>query len=313
MTSPRPLIIGSGDDPHVRAVVDALGRGAPYIVDACSLTQSSYLISEEGLEFGDGGALFRPGCGTRGWIRRLAPAGWGRGTVLGSRTAAAQASAVSLLAAACRLPSVEWLTPIDPLLIAESKVGQITAALRLGIATPATVITNRRDRAQQALGDRVVIKPLGPGHFQTDAGTAAVVYATAVDLSDPQFDDLGDTPFLIQKLLVTKEHLRVVTVKDQVFVAALPAADYPLDWRADAAAHRSFRALGKPPVEVADGAVALANALGLGSSSQDWVITAEGAYMLDINPGGQWLFLPATLAASITAAIAAWLQRGDRV
>jgi hypothetical protein len=50
----------------------------------------------------------------------------------------------------------------------------------------------------------------------------------------------------------------------------------------------------------------LSAALGVGYSSQDWIEDVDGAhYFLDLNPGGQWLFLP--FADEVTAAIADWL------
>jgi hypothetical protein len=50
----------------------------------------------------------------------------------------------------------------------------------------------------------------------------------------------------------------------------------------------------------------------LGYSSQDWVIAPTGAALfLDLNPAGQWLFLPADVAEAATTAIARWLIGED--
>jgi hypothetical protein len=35
----------------------------------------------------------------------------------------------------------------------------------------------------------------------------------------------------------------------------------------------------------------IAAALGLTQSSQDWLLTNDGAVFLEANPGGEWLFL----------------------
>ena len=51
----------------------------------------------------------------------------------------------------------------------------------------------------------------------------------------------------------------------------------------------------------------LADALKVGYSSQDWVVGEGQPYFLDLNPGGQWLFLPDPTSADVTEAIAAWL------
>ncbi len=159
------------------------------------------------------------------------------------------------------------------------------------------------------LGPTVVIKPLGPGHFTTSDKKAAVVYATLVDLRDPAFTELGPSPFLIQEQLLTKMHLRVVTVKDQSWVTALDGAGLPLDWRSEEAAHSSFVTLTKAPLELSSQAVELARSLGLGYSSQDWVCTeSDELVLLDVNPSGQWLFLPDEIGSDVARAIAAWLR-----
>ncbi|HVE45526.1 MAG TPA: hypothetical protein VNA57_02100 [Acidimicrobiales bacterium] len=52
----------------------------------------------------------------------------------------------------------------------------------------------------------------------------------------------------------------------------------------------------------------MAGALGVGYSSQDWVVDRSGQpWFLDLNPGGQWLFLPEPAASAVTASVAAWL------
>ena len=122
------------------------------------------------------------------------------------------------------------------------------------------------------------------------------------------FADLGHTPFLFQQRLDAWCHLRVVTVAGQVWVAALEARDRPLDWRADPVAHDSFVQVTAPPDDVTAGALSMAHHLRLGSSSQDWVLTADGPFLLDVSPAGQWLFLPEPIAPSVTVAIAGWLS-----
>lgn len=47
--------------------------------------------------------------------------------------------------------------------------------------------------------------------------------------------------------------------------------------------------------------------MNVGYSSQDWVETGAGKYFLDLNPSGQWLFLPAPVSVEVTNALAAWL------
>ncbi len=305
------LIIGDRVDPHVQDVIKYLDGTRVTVIDAALVADMNYVLTEDHLQLADREMTFSSGA-ARGWVRRLAPPEWGLGHPAGSREAAAQAATISLIAGIARVPGIEWLTRIDPLLIAESKLVQIQAARAIGIRTPTTLVTGSNDQAQRKLGPQVVIKPLGPGHFTADDGAGAVVYATAVDLRDPDFADLGPTPFLIQEHISAQRHLRVVTVNERCWVAELEANGRPLDWRAQDAAHHSFRASSIGRESIGAAATSLALRLGLGYTSQDWIVTPDdNEVLLDVNPAGQWLFLPPDLGSEVSQAIATWL--GDKV
>jgi hypothetical protein len=105
-------------------------------------------------------------------------------------------------------------------------------------------------------------------------------------------------------------HARVVTVCDKAFLARLTAAGLPIDWRQDAVAHKSFVPFWDE--ELAEEAVALAAACRVGYSSQDWIQDRGGRWwFIDLNPGGQWLFLPPPVSDSITQAMAGWLDGSE--
>jgi glutathione synthase/RimK-type ligase-like ATP-grasp enzyme len=301
------IIIGDPRDPHVEVVVAHLATAV--VLDASTLASRPYWLTEDAGEFDN--LRFGADQPTRGWVRRLAPADWGAGVVSGTHAAVAHAAQLSLMAALGRTPGITWLSPLDSLLVGESKIVQAQAASRLGIRTPRTVVTNSREEAEARLGRHVVIKPLGPGQFTREDGTEAVVFATSVDLADPQFTELGPTPFLIQELIQASTHMRVVTVGDRSWVACLEAAERPLDWRSQTAAHSSFIASRQIDEPVGALATRLAGELGLGYSSQDWVKTPDDdLVLLDVNPGGQWLFLQSPIAQEVAHAIAAWLRGG---
>lgn len=298
------IIIGDLSDPHVDVVVAHLDSAV--VLDAATFSSRPYWLTDNACELGD--LSIGADHPTRGWIRRLAPASWSVGVVAGTHAAVAQAAQLSLIAALGRSPGITWLSSLDSLLVGESKIVQAQAASRLDIRTPRTVVTNCREQAEGRLGRHVVIKPLGPSQFTQGDGTEAVVFATSVDLADPRFADLGPTPFLIQELIPVSCHMRVVTVGGRSWIAGLEAAGRPLDWRSQAEAHSSFVAWAGADEPVGTLATDLAAELGLGYSSQDWVKTLEGdLVLLDVNPGGQWLFLPSPIAEEVPLAIAEWL------
>ncbi|MGW9157452.1 hypothetical protein [Microbacterium sp. NPDC055665] len=79
----------------------------------------------------------------------------------------------------------------------------------------------------------------------------------------------------------------------------------PADWRRTAENHTSFEDQGDVNADIANGAIAIAGHFELGYSSQDWVETFEGRIvLLDVNPSGQWLFLPERVGEEVAMALA---------
>lgn len=213
---------------------------------------------------------------------------------------------VNLLVAVASGLGIEWLSPLDRLNLAENKALQNLVARSVGIRTPATAIVSDSSRIPTALGDPVVVKPLGPGAFRDDDDVMHVVHANLLPRSSETLDALAGAPFLIQQRLVAQEHLRIVTVRDQAWCCSLSAEGLPLDWRREDEAHDGFRpADGYDDVLVQ--ALRIATELGVGYSSQDWIVTKDAVWFIDLNPGGQWLFLPDPVADDVTRAIATWL------
>ncbi len=246
----------------------------------------------------------------RGWIRRLAPARWDHGVRLGSHRAAVLASRLTLLAAIVRDPALTWLTGVDDLFAAENKIVQYRAAITAGIRVPEFAVSGDRRELSRRLDEPFVLKPLGPGNFNDEDGQSQVVLARETWEADLAGVDLLEAPFLAQRLVQTHVHLRVVTVAEHAWVAELDASGLPLDWRAHGPAHSSFRA-SSGWKEVERAAVSLAAALRTGFTSQDWVVDDKGPEFLDLNPGGQWLFLPDAVAGAVSTALAGWLRAGE--
>jgi hypothetical protein len=142
---------------------------------------------------------------------------------------------------------------------------------------------------------------LATGYYTSADGPRAV-FTSSLTADDVARTDFADAPFVAQERLNALEHLRVVTVGSTGWVASLNAVERPLDWRREECAHFSWISADRP--DVVANAVAVAAALGVGFSSQDWVLDEQGEVFLDLNPGGQWLFLPDEVAGAATTAIA---------
>lgn len=295
------LIVGSATDPHVAAVVACM-RQAPVIVDAATLRDAPITLTADAVMVD--GRRFDRG---RGWIRRLAPEGWTESLMGSGLSAAEHSAAVSALASIARNDRVTWLTPLDVYGAAENKPLQYRRAGQAGVPVPEWIVTTDASRIPR--GGHWVSKPLGRGSFIDDDGAGWVVPTTSVDV-DHDRESLLRVPFLLQRRIEVATHSRVVTVGDEVFSATLPAGDLPLDWRMSTAGHEGFIDVPAPDA-VHELARAAAAALDVGYSAQDWVKDEQGAWwFIDLNPAGQWLFLPSCTADPVSAAIASFLDQG---
>lgn len=202
--------------------------------------------------------------------------------------------------------ALEWLTPYWDMIRAENKLVQYYVAHACGVPTPETAVTSHVEHVPAALGDQFVVKPLGAGDF-ISSGAAYAVHARRVSRSDVRLGALQGAPFLLQAHVPAVAHLRIVTVRDRVWTSRLDADGLPLDWRAAPEAHSMWTAC-RGCADVERSALDLARCVGVGYSSQDWVIDARGTHwFLDLNPAGQWLFLPEPVADEVTLEIATWL------
>lgn len=305
----RIVIIGDIQDPHVSAVVNSMPHEGVVVIDSVHAAELIRVLDGDATVLTDlqGNTCCVKGeTAMRGWLRRLAPAGSDHGIALGSRHSAMLAARLTLLAGLIRDPAITWVTPVDALFAAENKIVQYRAAAAAGIRVPRFLVNDDPLALARELGEPFVLKPLGPGDFVDDHGQNRVVFVKPLRASDLSGVDMRQAPFLAQQKLEARWHLRVVTCRNCAWVAQLDPRGLPTDWRMQEAAHRSFLSTRDwPTVERA--ALHLAARLGVGFSSQDWIVDDDGPAFIDLNPGGQWLFLPQDVSAPATAHLANWL------
>jgi hypothetical protein len=302
------VVIGSADDPHIEAVLTASGHANDAIVvDAQSIQELSWSVGPTSARIGDRVV----DSGARGWVRRIAPAGYQNELKLGSVEAAEHSAWLALMTSLMRLDIIDWLSPFEVVMRAEDKVVQYAACEKLGILYPDTVVTSTPMGLRERFGSEVVVKPLGASHFSDAEAQFKIVAAQPLATDDERLFKLAGAPFIVQQRITASAHLRVVTVLAEVFAARLDAKDLPLDWRTEVSAHANFEPFAAPD-GVRQGALQLARELGVRYSSQDWAVAEDGTYFLDLNPVGQWLFLPDPVSVGVTNALAAWMSEAPK-
>jgi hypothetical protein len=300
------IVVGAPEDPHAAAVADAIGAigGRAVLIDAESLGSKDFVVGDHGVSlFDDAGRPLRPRP-ERGWLRRLAPEGWQQAVRPDAHGGVTRDAWISAMVSLTELAGLEWLSELPNILAAEDKLIQLRACRELDLPSPPAVLLTRPHRIPAEFGDDLIVKPFAGGHYREDDGTAKVVYATVLRRDDPRLDLLAGAPFLVQPHLQAAAHRRIVTVRERAWVHDLPGEGIAVDWRSTERAHSSFSLVDEP--EMAERAIRLSGRLGVGYSSQDWLVDQAGeSHFLDLNPAGQWLFLPA--AEAVTEAIATWL------
>lgn len=297
------IIIGNREDVHVSRVSDLLKRRGcrSLVVDADTIASVGYRVTGGTIAFN---STSLSGSSWRGWIRRYAPDGWMTGCELGSLEGVINRARLTLINHVAGTADVQWLTSRWPLMQAEERIFQLGVAERLGLKVPRSIVSNDLEEIGEYLGPEFVVKPIGASIFSFQ-GRPRVVYATAMTLKEGRKFDWSVAPFIAQQKLTVRTHLRVVTVGHKAWVAQLTAEGRPLDWRQQPEAHDSWLPGGSQ--EVVEFALSLASELKIGYSSQDWVSCDDGVYFLDLNPAGQWLFLPEPIASEVTTEVADFL------
>jgi hypothetical protein len=184
---------------------------------------------------------------------------------------------------------------------AELKPFQLFAAQEVGLTIPRTLVSN--DPAEirafvASLGGEAIFKVLSATPFQFTATT--IVEPRHLEM----LDSVSLAPTIFQERIHADRHLRVTVVDDRIFTAAIePVSDEAmLDWRLDRDPRMEPFEL---PASVAAQILALRRRLGLRFGAIDMILDRDGEYVfLEINPGGQWLFVEIHTGLPISEAIA---------
>lgn len=195
--------------------------------------------------------------------------------------------------------------------VAARKVFQLRVAQAVGLAIPATLVTNNPDAARAFVAAR------------GDRGTIYKAFSATEDewretrllgaVEEAVLDNVSYAPVIFQEYVPAGVDLRITIVGETLFPAAIHSQEtaYPVDFRMDMARARIEAAA--LPADVAARLRALMARLGLVYGAVDMRRTPEGRHVfLEVNPAGQWLFVEQRTGQPITAALADVLAAHDR-
>lgn len=204
---------------------------------------------------------------------------------------------------------VAWINRPGAVAAAEYKPRQLALARTVGLAIPATLVSND-PRAVAAFaaeqGRGVVTKALyARGPRAQDGSPSVVLYTTRVPAARTGDPSIALTAHLVQEFIPKAYDVRLTVVDGHLYAAAIDDADPENveDWRRS---HHglTYRVCAVPP-EVAKRVRTLVDRLGLRFAALDFVVTPEGDWVfIEVNPNGQWAWIEHQTGLPIAAGIA---------
>ena len=118
------------------------------------------------------------------------------------------------------------------------------------------------------------------------------------------------SPTIFQHEISGTRHLRVTVVDEEIFAAQITVSDSErfLDWRLDP---KPAIVATKLDSSLEQRVLTFMRAMNLRYGALDFVVGEEGEVFLEVNPGGQYLFIEIETKLPVSAAIASALMRGE--
>lgn len=295
------LIVAAKNDPHAQAVAERITTlGARVRIFSLADLQAEQFTLEGGeVRAGPAHDPFVIGRRTSIWWRRpgsVPTAGLSEDDV---RFVADEAPHV--LRGALEAAQPRWVDEPFDVLRAEHKLFQLAVASSLKMPTPRTLVTNVVQTAASFIGvGPAIAKPLSPGY-----GIAP--FTSAVSVGDA--GQVEALPALLQEQVDASADVRVVVVGRSVFAWRRLRESDTLDWRAVDPSGKAFIRFENEKLAAAS--LAVTSGVGCTMGALDFLETEDGFVFLEINPRGQWLFLPEA-SEIVVAAVAEHLLQARR-
>ncbi|KKT57254.1 MAG: RimK domain protein ATP-grasp [Candidatus Giovannonibacteria bacterium GW2011_GWC2_44_9] len=192
-----------------------------------------------------------------------------------------------------------------------SKPLQLHTADQVGLATPATLITNCLDAVKEFFdcwNGAIVAKTFG-SHTRNDSGWPISVFTTPItrDGLEKFGHELRYAPVIFQNYIPKKLELRITVVGHRIFSCAIHSQDSKrtmYDWRRYDFGHVKHEPCELPP-EIVKKLLQAMRIWDLQFGAIDMILTPKGDYVfLEVNPSGQWGWIEAITGMPISKAIA---------
>ena len=223
------------------------------------------------------------------------------------------------LTALLQIPGRCWINDPRHEIWSDVKPHSLLIASQIGLLVPNFIISNSISRSEKfSASGQKVIKPISDASLARQRGEYVDVpgfssfdsVGTSFFRSDkfnPQ--EVNDTPFLLQEYIQRREEYRVTVVDDRVIAGRTIIESELLDIKDSTGQDYILCQIPRDQEVLLQ---RLMRALGLRICTFDMIVAGDGIlYLLDINPGGNWLWLDLQFGGLISGKIASGLLRGS--
>lgn len=189
---------------------------------------------------------------------------------------------------------------------AETKPYQLLVASRCGFAVPRTIVGNDAGQVRKQFPLKLALKSIDTVYLR-DSNDALFAYTSIMDRKELSDENFHQVPSIAQEFVSPKTDLRVTVVGMTVFAykISVNGKAAPGDWRLHKREELQYEPYSLPD-DMKERCVNLCMKLKLPFGAID-LIESDGKFVfIEINPTGEWAWLP-NAEQTAGAAIAAWL------
>lgn len=205
--------------------------------------------------------------------------------------------------------NLKIINPIYAEISIDSKFNQLKLASELGLQIPLTLISNDFLEISKCFeSGNVAIKSIST-HLDR-LGRLRHTQRKLVENIITKPENITFMPFIYQRFIEKDHELRIIIVKDDIFIGkinCLTSKSDNIDWRLT---HQTNHySIGSLSIETREKLLAFHKRSGLIIASYDFIVDVNGnEIFLECNPSGNWLFLGKEFGQAVTEKIATVLM-----
>jgi len=207
------------------------------------------------------------------------------------------------------MENVPWIDPLPAIKRAEHKFLQLSLATKCNLSIPPTIATNNPSLVRsfvESLNAPLIVKMLSPAVIQRNQDEMTVFTNELKPNDLHALDGLKFAPMIFQAKIPKRYELRITIVGEFLFTACIDSNKLNpggSDWRQIAEPAKYCNPF-KLPKLIENKLINLMRMFGLSYGAIDMIVTPDNQFVfLEINPCGDWSWLPAHMQYEIAEAI----------